>query len=301
MDGLVHVRFGDRDIILETAGYRFVHLVDDPESGIAVPHRIHDDADGKEIIDLVKRLVLVDHLLVNGEVMLHPAGNIRLYSRTLYVRPHFLNNVIDKFFPLLLFLIDLVDQLLEYTRLPVLEGQVVQFGLNAGNTEPLSDRSIDIHRLRSLLQLLLPAHVLEGAHVVQPVGKLYDNDAYVPGHGQEHLSQVFRLYFYLLDLIIHLAELCDAVHEQRHIIAEFLTDLIDCHHRVFDDIVQYAGRDGFLVHLKISQDNAHAQRMNDIRLTGFSLLFPVSRLRYPVGFFDHREVIGRVVAKHARL
>ena len=45
--------------------------MDHAQSRIAVFHRIHNDADRKQVIHLIQRLVLVHHLLIDTEEMLH--------------------------------------------------------------------------------------------------------------------------------------------------------------------------------------------------------------------------------------
>ena len=67
---LIHIRLGHRDIILETAGNRLIHLVDHTERRIAILQIIDKDPDRKQIIDLIDRLSLIDHLFINTEKML---------------------------------------------------------------------------------------------------------------------------------------------------------------------------------------------------------------------------------------
>ena len=71
MQGLVTVWLRHRNVIFETARDRRVHFMDNTERCIAVFDGFHDNADRKEVIDLIQRLVLVDHLFVDAEEMLH--------------------------------------------------------------------------------------------------------------------------------------------------------------------------------------------------------------------------------------
>ena len=76
MQRLVHVRLRHGNVIFKPSRNRGIHLVDHAERSIAVLHRVHDDAHRKQVIHLVQRLVLVHHLLVDTEEMLHPSVNL---------------------------------------------------------------------------------------------------------------------------------------------------------------------------------------------------------------------------------
>ena len=78
MQRLVHVRLRHGDIVLETAGKRLVHLMDDAQRGIAVDDVIHQDPDREKIIDLVQSLVLLAHLFIDAEKMLDPSRDLVL-------------------------------------------------------------------------------------------------------------------------------------------------------------------------------------------------------------------------------
>ena len=54
-------------------------------------------------------------------------------------------------------------------------------------------------------------------------------------------------------------------------------------------------RNGLLIHLQIGQYNGHAERMDDIGLPGFALLFLMGLVRNPVSLFDHGDIIRRMI------
>ena len=70
---LVEVELGHRDVVLEPALHRLPHRVDRAQRGVAVLHRLDDDADADEVLDVVELLALGDHLLVDRPVVLRPA------------------------------------------------------------------------------------------------------------------------------------------------------------------------------------------------------------------------------------
>ena len=66
---------------------------------------------------------------------------------------------------------------------------------------------------------------MERAHVVQPVGELHQQHADVVAEREQELAEVFRSPL-VLRLRLDLAELGDAVHQPRDVLAEKLLDLL---------------------------------------------------------------------------
>ena len=63
-----------------------------------------------------------------------------------------------------------------------------EFCLDLGNTQPLRDGRVDVHRLAGFLLLFRRRHELQRTHIVEPV-RQFDNDhADILCHGKEHLS-----------------------------------------------------------------------------------------------------------------
>ena len=69
---LVEVELGHRDVVLEPALDRLPHRVDRTERGVAVLHRLDDDAHADEVLHVVELLAARDHLLVDRPVVLRP-------------------------------------------------------------------------------------------------------------------------------------------------------------------------------------------------------------------------------------
>ena len=84
MDGLVLVLLGHRDIVLETARNVLVHLVDDTEYLIALDDLIYNDPAREKIVDLIDRLALLVHLLVDAVEVLRTAFNIVMNDAVLF-------------------------------------------------------------------------------------------------------------------------------------------------------------------------------------------------------------------------
>ena len=69
--------------------------MNDAQHRIAIPHGFHDNSDGKEIINLVYGLILVDHFFVNGKEVLNPTLDICFNTAFLNMFPYFLHYRID--------------------------------------------------------------------------------------------------------------------------------------------------------------------------------------------------------------
>ena len=105
MQRLVHIRFRHGDIVFESPRNRCVHLMDHTQRRITVFDRIYDNAYGKQIIHLIQRLILIDHLFVNAEEMLHSSIYFCLNMGILHMVRDLCHDLLHKLFPLCLSLV----------------------------------------------------------------------------------------------------------------------------------------------------------------------------------------------------
>jgi len=78
MQRLVHVRLRHGNVIFKPSRNGGIHLVDHAQRSITVFYRIDDDAHRKQIVYLIQCLVLVYHLFIYAEKMLHTSVNFCL-------------------------------------------------------------------------------------------------------------------------------------------------------------------------------------------------------------------------------
>ena len=298
MERLVHVRLRHGDIILEPSGDRLIDFVNNTQGCIAVFYGIHFDPDGKEIIDLIQRPVLVHHLLIDAEIMFDAPVDFTLNLRFLHMLPDFLDHMHDEIVLGVFTCFDILYQLVEYIRLRIFQSQVIQFDLDRRNTETLGDRRVDIHRLPGFFLLFFAAHVLERAHVVEPVGQFDDNDTDIPGHSQKHFPEVLRLYFDFIRGIFDLGQLGNAVHKKRDFLAEFPFDILEGHIRIFDHIVEDRRGDRLFIHFQLCENDRHLNRMADVGLPGFPELVPMGVAGHIIRFLYHGKIIRRMILAH---
>ena len=95
------------------------------------------------------------------------------------------------------------------------EGEVLELPAHLLHAEAVGQGRVDVEGLLGRAALLPLGHDGEGAHVVQPVGQLDEQDPPVVGHGHEHLADGGGLLG-LLGVELEAVELGDAVDHPGH-------------------------------------------------------------------------------------
>ena len=116
---LIHIGFRHGDVIFKSARNRLIHLMDHAKRRIAVFYACHNDPDGKQIVDLVYRLVLIFHFLVNTEEMFYTAVNFRPDPCIFDMFPDFFYDGLDILFPDALSDRYFVHQIIVYFRFQI--------------------------------------------------------------------------------------------------------------------------------------------------------------------------------------
>ena len=99
--------------------------MDHAERRIAILYGIYDNTHGKNIIDLIQRLMLVHHFFVNTEEVLDPSADLTFDLGILHVNADLCNDIIDKFLARFTCQSDLLLQVVVDLRLQILKGQIV--------------------------------------------------------------------------------------------------------------------------------------------------------------------------------
>ena len=105
---------------------------------------------------------------------------------------------------------DLGVQLGELVGVEVEEGQVLELALDPRHPQAVGDGGVDLQRLARDPAPRLGRHVLQGLHVVQPVGELDEDHPDVLGRGQDHLAEGLGLGLVAAHVLVA-ADLGDAV------------------------------------------------------------------------------------------
>ena len=171
--------------------------MDRAEHGITVTDGADDDAYGKEVINLFKGFLLVQHFAIDTEEMLDPAVYFSFDAGFQKMLLDFYCDLLDIVFPLMLFLLNFGTEIIVDIGIKIFQREVIKFNLDLGNTKAVGDGRINIKSLLCDSLLLFGRHKLEGPHVVETVGKFDENDTDVLGHCKEHFAQVSGLHVLL--------------------------------------------------------------------------------------------------------
>ena len=182
-------------------------------------------------------------------------------------------------------LVDHADDLVVLGRVQGGEGQVLQ--VPAEHLEPSRlARGQHLQGRPGRALLLVGRLELQGAHVVEPVGKLDDQHSEIERHGHDHLADGLGLGGVAE---LHLVELGHPVDQVGDLVAEVLAGLLQGVAGVLHCVVQQGRDQGGGVHAELGQDGRHRHRVGDERLPTGPLLAPV----LPLG-----DLVGRVQQAH---
>src|ERR1039457_3585697 len=256
MQRLVEIGAGDGDEVLDAAGNGPPLVVDHAQGGVAVLHRVGDDTQRHQVVDLLDGDFLALDLLIDGirplEAAFHARGNAFAAQLALDGGA----DLVQEFFVGVALRFDGLGDLREGFRIQMEEGEVFQLAAHFAHAEAVRDGGVDFDGLGGHVRPALGAQVPERAHVVQAVRQLHDDDADVVDHGQQHFAKALGLPFFRVE-DVQLAELGDAIHAARHLVAEALADFVGRHAGVFHQIVQQSGLDGHQIHAHAGQDVGH--------------------------------------------
>ncbi len=129
---------------------------------------------------------------------------------------------------------------------------------------------------------------------MQAVGELDEKDANVFNHGQEQLTEVFRLRGALRDKV-ELFELGQSVDKTADITAEKLVDFLARRISVLDRIVQDSCDDRRIVDLHVGKNGGDFEGMRKIWIAGSALLRSMRLHRIDIGAVERHFVGLRVI------
>ena len=240
---LVMVGLRHADVVLEATRDRPPQRMDKAHNGIAVHLGVGDHPDGGQVVDLVEGDGLMLHLLVDGVEVFGPAGQLADQPVLGQLGLDDGDDLLDVLLALLDALGHPLGQPCVDVGLQCLEAEVLELGPHPADPEPVGQGGVDIERFLGHRLLVGLAQVLQGAHVVQAVRELDQDDPDVVRHRDQHLAEVLGLLL-LVVLEGDLADLGDAVHEAGDVLPELRLDLLPRADRVFHRVVQQPGHDG---------------------------------------------------------
>ncbi|MNX54858.1 hypothetical protein D3C86_856010 [compost metagenome] len=157
-----------------------------------------------------------------------------------------------------------------------------------------AQRGIDFQGLAADALALLRLDVLEGAHVVQAVSQLDQQDPHVLRNRKDELAQVLGLAR-VLSLKLQSRQLGHALDQDSDLFAEHGGDVVARRRSVLDDIMQQGGDDGRRIQLVVGQNTRDLDRMREIGIARGPQLRAVHLHRIDIGLVEQGLVRGGVI------
>src|SRR5450432_1207813 len=296
MQRLVEVGPRDGDEVLDAARDGAPLVVDHSQRGVAILHRIGENAQGHQVVNLIDQNLLAAQLLEDRERPFHAAVDARGDAFVPQFGLDGLADLGEKLFVGMAPRFDGEDDLLVGVRLQVLEGEVLEFVAHLAHAQAVRDGRVDLDGLARNTLAPLGAQVAERPHVVDPVGQLYQDDADVLDHGQQHFAEAFGLPV-LVGKHVELGELGDAIHAARYFFAEFLAHLVGGDAGVFHHVVRQPGFHGHHINAHVRQDVGHHDRVHHVGLARIADLVFMVFAGEAEGFLECGQIVlGTVLA-----
>ena len=256
----------------------------DAERVVAVGHRVHEHPNREKVVDLLVRLLPLQHLLVDRPEMLRASRDLELLDAGVTQRlVERVAELRDELLTLAALLRDLARERLVLLRLEVLEGQVLELPPHLRHAEAMRERRVQIPGFDGDAAPFFVRQRIQRAHVVQPVRELDDDDARVLRDGQEQLAIALDLPLLLRSTARQLGDLREAVDDGGDLLPELTLDVGDRDVRVLDDVVDQTTGDGHRVELELGEDLRDLDAVRDERLAGQARLTAVCLLAEPIG------------------
>ena len=297
MQRLVKIWTRHGDEVFDSPGNGTPHVVHNSQHRVAILQRLRDDAHGVEIVHLVHADFLADKFLMNAEQALDAAFHLGRYPCFFQFVAQSLFNSRQELLALFAAGLDCVVHLLVGQRIEIAESQIFELAANLSHAQAVGYGPINFQSFLGDFLLAFWRKMFQRSHVVQPVGKLNQDDANVVDHSQHHFAQILSLLF-LSRSKVNLADLGDSLNDMRDLLAEFLADVNNRDRRIFDRVVQQSGRDRHRIHLHFREDLRNSERMDQVRLARGAKLPGMIFLGIFVGFAHQFQIIAGAVGTH---
>ena len=265
MQGLVAVRLRERDVVLEPPRHRLVQAVRHPQDAIAVVGLPDDDPESVDVEHVPERQALGAHLPVQAVEILLPALDPALDA--FLAQAPFHRRLDPAHDPLAVpaRLPDLRAEDPVAARVEGAEAEVLQLDPDVAQPEAVGDGRVDVERFARDAPPLVEREGVEGAHVVQPVRELDEDDPDVAGHRHQHLAEVLGLRLRPA-LEREVGELAHSIDQLGDLVAELDRDLGLGGRGVLDDVVEERCHDRAMVEAHLGEDLRDLHRVVDVGL-----------------------------------
>src|SRR5208283_2667128 len=176
---LVQIRPRDGNEVLDAARNRTPVVVDHAKRGVAVLHRVGENAQRHQIVNLIDGDLLPAQLHEDGVGTLDAAPDARRNAFAPQLGLQGLADFVEEFLVGMSLALDGGDDFAIGVRLQVLEREVLELTAHLAHSKAVGDGRIDFEGLAGNALAAFRSQVAERAHVVNAVGQLYHDDAYI--------------------------------------------------------------------------------------------------------------------------
>ncbi len=251
MQRSIAIALGGRDEVFEPPGHHRPALLNKAQRPVTILDLVDDHPERHHVGQLLEADVALGHLFPDREGVFFAPGDFGFKSMVGEVELQAEADPADQIAAAGMELVEPPPDRGECVGLDLLERQRLHLGHHVIHADPLRKRGIDIHRLPGdATALLLGGDVVEGAHVVQPVGQLDEQDANVARQREQEFAEVFRGAL-IFGLGLDLRQLGHPVDQPRDIGAEQFLDLFMGGDGILDRVVENCGDDRLVVELEI--------------------------------------------------
>ena len=253
MQRLVAVGLWNGDVVFEAARQGFVQIMYSTQHAIAGIDLVDDDPERVDVHDFVEGPTLATHFFVNAVDVLLTTADFTLNAINGQTVAKRLFNFVDDFFAVApSALHGLVDARGTH-RVHRLKAEVFEFDTNAVHTQPVGNGRVDFQGFLGNPPTFFAGQHFEGAHIMQAISQLHQNNADIPRHGHGHFLEVFCLGF-SLGFEVHLSQLADSIDQFCHSFAKLRNQCFLGNPGVFDHIVQHGCHQALMVHVHVGKN-----------------------------------------------
>ncbi len=249
MEALIIIKFRYCDIILDLIDQRIEVTVDDTECIITIRHGICDYPEGYHIeyFREIKCLIFLHEFLVDPVWTLHsPIDTIVIHPSIFEKFTDTHDTFVDIFVRIGIALSQIMNDLTVFIGMEYLEDAILQIDLKLVESELLTERDIDFHRLHGDPDLLLFFGMkAECLDIVHTVSELDEDDSQILCHSEKCLLQCLNLSIF--SLVSYFRYFYQSFTECGHFYPKFFLDILIGDRCVFDHVMEDTGLDSLYI------------------------------------------------------
>ena len=193
VERLIQVEFGCCDVVLETAGHGIPPCVNRAECCVAIPDGADQNADAREVVNIVEVTTAVHHFLIDRVILLGPSTHLSFNFRGFEI-------VIDRIdysvHEGIAFRRTIAHKRLDFhINLGVQHStrQVLELPLHSLDAQAVCERCVDVESFLGFFCRRFRCHKAPGSSVVKTIRQLHNENSNVFRHSDNHFPDCLSL------------------------------------------------------------------------------------------------------------